>query len=53
MNQTLIRMPSGEVRKGGQIDGDLLGTMSFWYNVEENRADELKSDLEEYTDGTL
>ena len=29
---------SGEVRKGGQIDGDLLGTMSFWYNVEENRG---------------
>ena len=23
---------SGEVRRGGKIEGELLGTMSFWYN---------------------
>jgi hypothetical protein len=30
MKMTFIM--SGDVRKGGQADGDILGTMSFWYN---------------------
>ena len=30
MKMTFIM--SGEVRKGGQANGDILGTMSFWYN---------------------